>query len=401
MVLNAQLLDGGTKLPRGKEGIARVVEKLHYVQIDTITVIERAHNHTLWTRRPDYDPQMLHELQAKDRRVFEYWGHAASYLPMSEYRFYLPRMRRFDDPYTKWDRELLDKYGHLLKPVLARIRKEGPLMSKDFETPAQAKRSELEQPKPVKAALAMLVWRGDIMIAERRNFEKIYDLTERVLPDNVDTSVPGGDELGRFLVRAALSAYGVARENEICRHIDAAPKELISNALDDLIDAGELVHLHVEGDEKPEYYALSKILQKAARLKAVPPRVYLLSPFDNLIIQRVRTKRLFGFDYVLECYVPPAKRKYGYYVLPILWDENLVGRLDPKAERKKKTLILRSLVFEKEFKLYNEFLPSFAEKLWELARFNLCEQIEFMKVSPAKIKPALQRHVKDATPVRS
>ena len=109
MVLNAQLLDGKTRLLKGKEGIAQTIEKLCYVQIDTLAVINRAHHHTLWTRRPDYDEKMLYELQTKDRRIFEYWGHALSYLPMSDYRFYLHRMRSFYDPYGKWERERLVK----------------------------------------------------------------------------------------------------------------------------------------------------------------------------------------------------------------------------------------------------------------------------------------------------
>ncbi|MHC4757612.1 MAG: DNA glycosylase AlkZ-like family protein [Planctomycetota bacterium] len=117
MVLNAQLLDGPVKLSKGKEGAAQTVEKLGYVQIDTISVIERAHHHTLWSRRADYDPQMLHDLQAKDRRIFEYWGHAASYLPISDYRYYLPRMKAYHDPKGKYEKERLEKSGYWIVKV--------------------------------------------------------------------------------------------------------------------------------------------------------------------------------------------------------------------------------------------------------------------------------------------
>jgi uncharacterized protein YcaQ len=392
--LNAQLLDGKTQLPKGKEGIARTIETLGYVQVDTIAVIERAHHHALWTRRPDYDPEMLHELQAKDRRVFEYWGHALSYLPMTDYRYYLPRMRKFNDPHGKWERERLKKYGHLMRPVLERVRKEGPLGSKDFAQPPSKKTILPWDRNPMKAALEMLFWRGDLMITERRKFQRIFDLTERVLPESANSSFPDDDELGQFLVRRALSAYGLATEYEIRKHIDAADKEVIAEALADLIDAGEVRYLTVKGIEEMDYFVLSDRLETSTKLRKASPRLHLLSPFDNLIIQRERVKRLFGFDYALECYVPPAKRKYGYFVLPILWDEKIVGRLDPKADRKKETLVINSLLLEDTFNKRGAFLEALSRKLWDLARFNKCEKITIKRTSPAHIRTELEGSLK-------
>jgi len=386
ITLNSQLLDNQTILPTGKEGVAQTIEKLGYVQIDTIAVIRRAHHHTLWTRRPDYDPEMLHELQAKDRRIFEYWGHALSYLPMSDYRYYLPRMRKFNDPTGKWEKNRLEKYGHLMKPAIERIRDKGPLGSKDFESLAKSERNPSMHPKPVKAALEMLFWRGDILIAERHNFHRIYDLTERVLPEDVNTTFPNDEELGRFFVCRALSAYGVANKQEIYNHINAVSKKLMSKSLKDLEDTGEIILLTIEGIDNSDYYALSETLEKSTELKQLPSCVLLLSPFDNLIIQRERLKRLFEFDYALECYAPAAKRKYGYFVLPILWGDDFIGRLDPKVDRKKKSLIIRNLVFEPEFSDFEEFLPLFIDKLKDFARFNQCERIETERISPAKLK---------------
>ena len=182
IALKAQLLDGSMKFPKGKEGVAQAIEKLGYVQIDTINIIERAHNHTLWTRRPDYKPEMLHELQSRDRRVFEYWGHAASYLPTTDYRYYIPMMRSFADPKSKWVQGRFKKYGHLMKPILERIRKEGALSSRNFETLTDKSRGTWWDWRPSKVALELLFWKGDLMITERRNFQRVYDLTERVLP---------------------------------------------------------------------------------------------------------------------------------------------------------------------------------------------------------------------------
>jgi uncharacterized protein YcaQ len=406
LALNSQLLDGQAQLPEDKEGVAQIIDKLGYVQIDTIAVIERAHHHTLWTRHDNYDPEMLHELQAKDRRVFEYWGHAMSYVSMKDYRYYLPRMRNFLDSKSNWAKERLEKAGHAMEPVLERIRQEGPLSSIDFEPPPGKKGGTWWDWKPAKIALELLFWQGKLMISERRNFQKIYDLAERVLPEGVDTRYPDDEELGRFFVRRALSAYGVAQEREIRTYLQpeatrdsifqAVGKDVISKSLRELIDSAEVIPLKIKEDQDTDYYTLADKIDKAAKLKLKPSNVFLLSPFDNLIIQRDRTKRLFGFEYSLECYTPAAKRKYGYFVLPILWRDKLIGRVDSKAERKKKTLIIRNLVFEPEFNAFEEFLPLFVAKLKEFAQFNQCEKVVFEKVSPAGIKQTIKRFMKEA-----
>jgi uncharacterized protein YcaQ len=406
IVLNAQLLDSGAKLSKGKEGIAQTIEKLGYIQIDTIAVIERAHHHTLWCRRTDYDLEMLHELQTKDRRVFEYWGHAMSYLPMSDYRYFLPKMRNFNNPKSKWAKIGLEKCGHLMKPVHERIRKEGPLSSKDFKPPPGRKRGNWWDWKPAKIALEMLFWKGDLMITERRNFQKVYDLTERVLPEDVDTSLPNNDELGNFLVKRALSANGILQDKEIYNFlqpsasrdsdIQVANSDIILNSLKDFLEAGEVVPVKIEGENNAIYYTLSKILKQSAKSRKSRPRVFILSPFDNLLIKRQRIEKLFSFNYSLECYVPAPKRKFGYFTLPILWGDNFIGRLDPKADRKKKTFIVQKLAFETITKDFDVFLPAFVKKLADLAHFNRCDKIKLMKVTPSKIKANLEHLLNDA-----
>lgn len=394
MCLDSQMLFEAPRLPKGREGIAQVIEKLGYIQIDTISVVQRAHHHTLWTRLLDYDPEMLHELQAQDRRVFEYWAHAASYLPMKDYRYYLPRMSSFSDPKDKWARNRLEKCGHMMDSVLKRIREEGPLGSKDFKSNPRAKPEKWWDWKPAKVALELLFWRGDLMVTERRNFHRIYDLTERVLPDNIDTSMPEDDELGRFLVYRALSSYGIATRKDIVNHIHAAAKETVLNAVQELADEGEIVPVGVHGDYG--YFILSSTLQKSTISSPNPRKVFLISPFDNLIIQRDRTRRLFGFDYVLECYMPKEKRKDGYFVLPVLWGSRFVGRMDPKADRKLKKMILRNLNFEPDFDEFEEFLPPFAQILVDFAFFNGCDKIEFINLSPRRTGTLLKQLVRKA-----
>ncbi|PKK84186.1 MAG: hypothetical protein CVT49_05155 [candidate division Zixibacteria bacterium HGW-Zixibacteria-1] len=394
IALHTQLLTGNSKSPKGKKGIARTIEKLGYIQIDTISVIQRAHHHTIWTRHPYYSPTMLNELQARDRRIFEYWGHAASYLPMSDYRYYLPRMHRFSDPHSKWEKQQLDKFGLLMEPVLERIRQEGPLGSKDFILPTGKKKGTWWDWRPYKVALELLFWQGKLMITRRHNFHRLYDLTERVLPKHIDTTVPDDSELGRFLVRRALSAYGIALEKEIREHLHAADNNLAGKALRELQSAGEIIPVVIKEKPDLQYYALADTIKTALKRRLSLSSVHLLSPFDNLIIQRGRMLKLFDFDYALECYVPAGKRKFGYFVLPILFGDQLVGRLDPKAERKSKTMIIQKLQLESGFDPSEEFLAALAEKLARFAHFNDCNKLKFIKMQPAKLKTALDKLVK-------
>jgi uncharacterized protein YcaQ len=389
LVLHAQLLDGGTRIKKGTEGVAQAIGHLGYIQIDTISVIERAHHHTLWTRVPHYTPGQLHDAQAKERTVFEYWGHAASYLPMSDYRFYIPMMRNFLDPKGAWYKAWGEKYGSHSEPVLKRIRAEGPKAARDFADPAGRGRGPWWDWKPAKAALEMLFWRGELMIRERDGFERVYDLTERVLPGGTDTRLPAPDELGRFIVRRALGALGVAGEKEIRDYIRIGDREMIAGALDEMLAAAAVVRLTVEGHGGAAY-ALPEALEEAGRFRARPPRVRLLSPFDNLAISRSRLKERFGFDYALECYVPKHKRSHGYFVLPILFGETIVGRLDPKADRKAKTFLVRRLALEPGADA-GGLLPELGRVIWELARFNGCEKVLLENVWPKKLAAPLKK----------
>jgi uncharacterized protein YcaQ len=214
---------------------------------------------------------------------------------------------------------------------------------------------------------------SEMCIRDRR----VYDLTERVLPKGVDTTLPTGGDEKRFFVKRALGALGVATIQDVNRYIS------ISGRLDkwvaELSKTGEIVEVEIEGLRKP-YYVLGNNLQSLRRGRsAVNGRVYLLSPFDNSVILRDRTEALFDFKYSLECYVPKHKRKYGYFSLPILWCNQLVGRLDPKADRQRKVLLINSIHLEKSIDAYTTFLSALARTLNNFAAFNACEHIELNK----------------------
>lgn len=395
LAIRCQLLDGDTELPAGKEGVARVIEALGYMQIDTISVVARAHDHGLWTRRPDYDPAMLSELLGCDRRVYEYWGHAASYLPISDFRYTLPLKEKFRrPPVLKWEKERLAKCGHMLEPVLERIRDEGPLRSQDFEPTPGERRGSWWDWKPAKAALELLFWRGELMISGRRGFQRVYDLAERVLPADVDTTIPDHDELGQFLVRRALHAHGFATAREIHDHLRGSDMKLIKAALGEMIESAEVVPLEVESMEKVTQYALPDVLNRAETSGPPPDKVSLLSPFDNLIIQRQRTQQLFDFNYLLECYVPAPKRRYGYFVFTILYGDKLVGRFDPKADRKAGVLYVRRLLFEPGFDASDHFLALLAGKLREFASMNGCNLVVLEEVRTRNVVRRLRKQLK-------
>ena len=229
------------------------------------------------------------------------------------------------------------------------------------------------------------------MISERKNFQKVYDLTERVLPPPTDTTNPTEEELGRFHVCRALGGLGVAQEREIRDAFHIANRSLIVKTLEEMRQSKEVIPLSVEGLDGT-YYVLAKTLEREDT--PLSSRAHILSPFDNLTIQRNRMARLFGFKYTLECYLPEAKRKYGYFVLPILWRDELIGRLDSKADRKTKTLIAKKLWFEPEFESFDETLPAFADTLARFARFNGCNNIELDAIKPTGHKRRLKTLVK-------
>lgn len=384
IVLRAQGLAGGWDLPAGKEGAARVVDRLGYVQIDTIAVIERAHHHVLWTRHPGYRPAMLWELLGRDRRVFEGWTHAAAFIPIDDYRFYIRRTRWFAErPKTqKWLRENRAVVEHARE----RIRAEGPLRSVDFKD-SRDQRGPWWDWKPAKRALEILFDAGELMIAERHNFQRVYDLTERVLPPEVDTTEPSPAQIAQFVVRRTLQSQGIIPATRVGWWLK--DRKHVAAALDDLVQSGDAVLVRIDGHDGEMWYASTRHLEAAASSAPVPRRVRLLSPFDNLVIDRQRTLDLFGFDYRLECYTPASKRRYGYFTLPILWGDKLVGRLDPKVDRKSKVFYVRHLALEPDRSDLDVLYPILAQALRDFAAFHGCERITVERVIPDGGRTAL------------
>jgi uncharacterized protein len=371
LALNAQ---GLLNKPFGKtkKGALSAIEHLGYVQIDTLSVVARAHHHTLYSRLPDYKESYLHDLLEKDKDIFEYWSHAASYLPMKDYRFSLPRKKIFAEGKSHWFAQ--DK--KTMKYVLERIKNEGALQSKDFEFKRQGPGNWYEW-KPAKKALEQLFMDGTLMVAKRQGFQKVYDLAERVLPPDVNTSMPSEKEYAEHIIKKAIESNGVVDEKEIS-YLRNGLKEAIAKALKHLVKSAEYEEVLVENCGANRFVTSKKHLSEVQNIK-LQNDVHLLSPFDNLVIQRKRLQRIFNFDYQVECYVPEPKRKYGYFCLPVLYGDRFVGRFDPKADRAEKIFYIKSMYFEKGFKPDEKFNEKFAERLKAFAVFNGCNTIKIDK----------------------
>ncbi|WP_289039370.1 crosslink repair DNA glycosylase YcaQ family protein [uncultured Zobellia sp.] len=380
LVLLSQRLPGTKATGSSVNATLETIEHLGYVQIDTISVIERAHHHTLYNRNPRYQSSHLDALVA-DKKVFEYWSHAAAYLPMEEYRFSLPRKLAIS---TGKQKHWFKQDTAVMQWVLDRIKAEGPLMAKDFDKKG-VKHGEWKT-APKKQALENLFMQGDLMISERVNFHKVYDLTERVLPLTVNTTLPTEMEHSHFLVKKYLQTNGLGRLSEMT-YLLKNVKGTVAKALDLMLKDGEIQKVQVS---KIDYFVLPESLELLNKPLA-RKKLKILSPFDNLLIQRKRTQEIFGFDYLLECYVPQHKRKHGYFTLPILWNGKLVARMDSKADRKKGILNILQLTLEPDLKKIEEFSSALNKELQAFMKFNNCKSIRLHKTIPSGFKKEFER----------
>ncbi|MEZ8823729.1 winged helix-turn-helix domain-containing protein [Vibrio amylolyticus] len=370
LALLSQGLPARTSNVQPYKKTVEALEQLGYVQIDTISVVQRAHHHTLWNRNPDYQTAHLDRLM-EDKQAFEYWSHAAAYLPMRDFRFSLPRKEAIR---TNEQAHWYKKDHALMAEVLKRIELEGPLMAKDFESKS-AKIGGWGS-KPTKRALETLYMQGDLMIPKRVNFHKVYDLTERVLPENVDTRLPTNQEYAKFLVLRFIEAHGFGSSTEMA-YLLKGMKPQVTLAIRELVEDKYIQQIRVGGEVFFTGLAALALLQGRLNKK----QLKLLSPFDNLLIQRKRASSVFGFDYLLECYVPENKRQFGYFCLPVLWDGKIVARADCKVDKQTKTLNVIHLFLESSLKKSDEFYAALEKELGQFALFNHCTQHRILNIT--------------------
>jgi uncharacterized protein YcaQ len=374
----------------GLAGARKVVSHLGYVQIDTISVVERAHHHVLYSRVPKFAPAMTNQLLL-DRDVFEYWSHAAAFLPIDDFRFSLPYKNAIKSGQTHWYKDPDEK---LMAELLARVTSDGPLRSRDIETKSSNSGAGWWDWKPAKKALEQLYMQGDLMVCNREGFQKTYDLTERVLPSHVDTTMPSLEEFATHLIDQQLRCHGlVTLKGLTYLRRNTGLRNTVKNIVDERLAQGllELVKMPNGDVFVIEPDALER------RLPRLNNRMLILSPFDNSVIQRDRLKSLFHYDYQIECYVPEPKRQYGYFCLPLLFRGEFIGRMDCKAHRKERRLEIKSLYLEKKREKQKEtqrvdddlVISAFIEAIKTFSQFQQCDYVTLTSVEPKHLTQAL------------
>jgi uncharacterized protein YcaQ len=326
----------------------------------------------------DFDRQIY---EAGERRLFEGWQHAASIIPLEDYRYQLPRMRDVHQKHLKpgeWPSETGNQ--ELIESVYERIKNEGALRARDFEYDGP-KRGSWWDWKPAKNALEYLFSWGDLMIANRINFQRVYDLCQRVLPEWVDVNEPTEEERDRYWLEQSVRALG------ICQPVQAADysyskRNFVKRHLPEMVKSGIYKEVKVrvlDGSVKSciIHNQDQRNLEKAADGDLPPRRTTFLSPFDSLFWARGRDQEFWNFRTLLEAYKPAPTRIWGYFNMPILHQDKLIGRIDPKVDRKNATLIVKSIFMEEEVELDDQLIADLALAFRSFMAFNKAEDIIF------------------------
>ena len=315
--------------------VNRVLDRIALVQIDSVNVVSRAHYLPLFSRLGPYDRELLDRAGSRPpRRVFEYWGHEASYIrtdlhPALRFRMAGAAAAAWGSMQRVWSEQ-----PDFVAWVLSEVESRGPLTAREIESDVPRTRDSWGWNwSVVKIALEWLFYSGQVTSARRNTaFERVYDLPERVLPRAVvEAPTPTTDEAHRTLVRAASHAHGVGTEQDLRDYFRLAPVPT-RQAVAELVESGELVPVSVEGWRRQAY------LWHRTRLTRKVDACALLSPFDSLIFERTRTELLFDYRFRIEIYVPAEKRQFGYYVYSFLLGERIVARVDLKADRQGRVL---------------------------------------------------------------
>ena len=389
--LNAQGLLQMQPFGRGLAGANRAINHIGYVQIDSISVVERAHHHVLHSRVPGFKPGMTDQL-LQERQIFEYWSHAAAFLPIADFRFSLPYKEAIKNGQTHWNR---NPDRTLMAELLQRIQGEGPLRSRDLDVKNQ-KRAGWWDWKPTKKALEQLYMEGDLMVSGREGFQKTYDLTERVLSSDVDTRMPSLEEFSTHMLDQQLRCQGVVSLKGLTyQRRNAGLRQAMKNLVSDRVAQGELEQVRLPGGEV-------YIVEKGALDQPLPrfnKRLLILSPFDNSLIQRDRLKALFQYNYQIECYLPAGKRRFGYFCLPLLFGDEFVGRMDCKVHRKTRHFEIKSLYFEAHQFDDEMVMTAFADALKAFCDFQDCDNISLRAIHPKQLNALLRNKIELKMPL--
>ncbi|MDE2856404.1 MAG: winged helix DNA-binding domain-containing protein [Chloroflexota bacterium] len=379
--------------PASDQGqLKRVIERIGLLQLDSISVVARSHYLVMLARAGLYNPADLDALLDQGF-LFESWAHAICQIPMADYPWFQAFIQQRQLKETRWR---LDKLGDDMPEIVARVREavreRGPTSSKDLQ-------SERRGPggwwnwKPTKVALEYLFDMGELMVSHRVNFQRYYDLTERVLAGRgmkLDKTVA---DYERWAVERGLRHQGIATANQVADY-HRLYKRAAADALQDMTGAGEALPVAVEGWKDAAYIHRDdlELLEQIQAGQHEPQMTLFLSPFDNLFWDRARDEMLWDFHYRIEVYTPKSKRVYGYYVMPILHGCELVGRIDPKVDRKRKRLIFNALHLEKGAKQTAALSSGLIKAIEEFMAFHDCDSFELVNCRYKRLSGRLRRY---------
>jgi uncharacterized protein len=384
LLLGAQGLLADPCRPATASCLYRLIEQMGFVQVDTINVVKRAHHLTLFCRLHGYEPSMLAGLLERRRTLFEHWTHDASVIPVQWFRQWRYRFDRYKSRVRRnawWRERLGENPDALFDEIRSRIERDGPLLSRDFERAGEDPPTTQDGWwgwKPQKAALEHLWRAGELAVARRENFQKVYDLTHRVFPDHHALAPPGEDEHVDWACSSALERLGMATPAELAgfwNAIDVAQARRWCEARSREGGVESVIVESAEGSTVPPAarprpsYAVLDWRKRLRRLPDPPETMRLLSPFDPVIRDRHRARRLFGFEYTFEAFTPGSKRVYGYYVLPVLRGDRLVGRIDPKLHRERGVLEVKGAWWEPSVKPTKADRSALEDAVGRLAAF--------------------------------
>jgi uncharacterized protein YcaQ len=383
LLLAAQGLGSPPEHPANKHDVLGCVRRMGVLQIDSIAVVARSPYLVLWSRIGPYEPRWLDELLAEGA-LFEYWSHAACFIPIEDYGLYRRLMLEGGEKTRAWFSAHPEEIGR----VLARVREGAGVRSAEFAR-ADGRAGGWWEWKPEKRALEHLFAAGELMISRRDpNFHRVYDLRERVLeralPGWEDALAPSYEETQRTLALGAVRALGVTVARWVPDYF-RTPKKGIAGLLDELADEGSLLRAWIEDEPAYVHPANAELAEASVSGELHPSVTTLLSPFDPVVWDRARALELFGFEYKIEVYTPAARRRYGYYSLPILHRSALVGRLDAKAHRKQGLFEVRALHLEPGLPVDEDLVAGLAGALRRCAEWHGTPEIVVRRSDPPEL----------------
>lgn len=390
MQLAVQGLLNPPAAPAAKQDVLDAIRRMGMLQIDTIHVVARSPYLVLFSRLGQYDPRWLEELLAEGA-LFEYWAHAACFVAIEDYPLFRHRMEHFNRYW--YTPEWVEAHTAAIERVLAHVQEQGEVRSADFER-SDGQKGSWWNWKEEKQVLEYLHTSGALMIARRDNFQRVYNLRERILPTWDDSRTIPKESAHDIMAERTVRLLGAAPAIWVHDYY-RLPRRGTPERLERLAAQGRLLRACVEGSTEPWYlHPDNAHLAEAAMAGELQPTLTtLLSPFDPLTWDRGRGRALFNFDYTIECYTPEAKRRYGYFSLPILHQGQLVGRLDAKAHRKEGRFEVKALHLEEWVQPSQELAEAIAGALKRSAAWHKTPSVEVARCDPPRFKDLIDPYL--------